>query len=530
MLKLEQMTPEQKIGRILCFRRFDLEDDIQFTEEMIRKQACGAVQVLFNDKTEELIKRFRDAADYPLLVVADMERGVPLSNIPSTPLLNLSAANNLEYARAFAAHTASEAKKLGYSGCWGPVLDILRVSAPGYVSRVAADNPEQTLRITEEIFKTFASYNFQATGKHYPGGMDCEKDTHMVGAYSDVTEEELLNFDLVPYLELMKKGLLPAIMTDHSIYKNIDPERPASLSKRVIDIIRSRGYDGVLYTDSLAMMGILQTFGEKRAHSMALMAGNDIVLPNYRTPTREIYEMMLDEYRNGYITDERLDEAVRRVMKLEQYCATEPTNPVEPPKDIVKVMTDAARDSITAECDEGVSAAIDNPEKPRLFIAVIPQNQSAEVIGAEISDDVRYNSATIFNEIKKNFPNAEVEFIHEYPTAMENERVLVAATKYDEVVWVTSCTSGAYAGTDCMTRRLESVINALVMSGKVKALLHYGNPLALGYVYHIPRMILMYSAPAAIPCAFEILAGKYQAKGTNPFKNATKKYRNLANG
>ena len=520
------MTPEQKIGRILCFRRFDLEDDIQFTEEMIRKQACGAVQVLFNDKTEELIKRFRAAADYPLLVVADMERGVPLSNIPSTPLLNLSAANNLEYARAFAAHTASEAQKLGYSGCWGPVLDILRVSAPGYVSRVAADNPEQTLKITEEIFKTFATYNFQATGKHYPGGMDCEMDTHMVGAYSDVTEEELLSFDLVPYLELMKKGILPAIMTDHTIFKNIDPERPASLSKKVIDIIRSRGYDGVLYTDSLAMMAILQTFGEKRSHSMALMAGNDIVLPNYRTPTRKIYEMMLEEYRDGFITDERLDEAVRRVMKLEQYCSTKAANPVPPPADIVEVMKNVARDSITAECDEGVSAAIENPEKKRLFVSIIPQNQSSEVIGAEISDDVRYRPSTIVNEVKKNFPTSEVVFLHEYPTPMENESVLVEASKYDEVVFVTCCTSGAYAGTDCLTRRAESVINALVMSGKVKALLHYGNPLALGYLYHIPRMILMYSAPAAIPCAFEVLAGKYPAKGVNPFKYATKKYRN----
>lgn len=525
MLKLEQMTPEQKIGRILCFRRFDTEDDIQFTLEMIKKQACGALQILFNDKTAERIKMFREAADYPLLVIADMERGVPLSDIPSTPLLNMSAADNLEYARAFAAHTASEAKKLGYSGCWGPVLDILRVSAPGYVSRVAADNPEQAYKITREIFKVFASYNFQGTGKHYPGGMDCEMDTHMVGAYSDVTEEELLNFDLVPYLKLMEEGIIPAIMTDHSIFKNIDPDRPASLSKKVIDIIRSRGFDGVLYTDSLAMMAILQTFGEKRAHSMALMAGNDIVLPNYRTPTRKIYEMMLEEYRDGFITDERLDEAVRRVMKLEEYCARVPENPVAPPADIVEVMKNCARDSVTAECDEGVSEAIENPEKSRLFVAVIPQNESTDTIGAEVEVDVKYSPSAIVNAVKENFPSSEVVFLHEYPTPMENERVLVAASKFDEVVFVTSCQSGAYAGTDCLTRRVESVINSLVMSGKVKALLHYGNPLALGNIFPVPRKLLMYSAPAAIPCAFEILAGKYSAKGKNPLSNAMKKYR-----
>ena len=211
MLTLEQMTPEQKIGRVLCARRFNDKDDIDFTLELVRNNACGALQLPFNDKTAELIKMFREEADYPLLIINDMERGFPLSNIPKTQLISLAAANNPEYTRAFAAHTASEAKKMGYNGCWGPIVDILRVNAPCIVSRLSSDTPEGVIRVTEEIFKTFASYNFQATGKHYPGGHDTGMDSHMVEPVSLVTEEELLSFDLVPYLEMMKKDLLPSI-------------------------------------------------------------------------------------------------------------------------------------------------------------------------------------------------------------------------------------------------------------------------------------------------------------------------------
>ena len=518
MLKLEQMTPEQKIGRVLCARRFDDEADIEFTLELIRNSACGAVQVVPSAKSGEIIKRLREAADYPLLVIADMERGFQLTNIPSTSLGTLSAANNPEYARAFAAHTAYHAKKAGYSGCWGPVIDILRTDGYGQCSfgRGAGDTPERVLAVTEEIYKTFASYNFQATGKHYPGGKDFLLDTHMFGAYSGVSEEDLLNFDLVPYLELMKKGLLTTIMTGHTTYKKIDPEYPASLSKKIIDIIRDRGFDGVIYTDSLAMMAILQTFGEKKAHAMALMAGNDIILPNYRTPTKEVYEAMLDEYRNGFITDERLDEAVRRVMKLEQYCAAEPTNPVAPPEDIVEVMTRAARDSVTAICDDGVSAAIENPEKKRLFVAVISQTDNTQAVGAEVGMKVAYRANVIRDAINKNFPNSDVVFTTEFPTPHDNERVLAEASHYDEVVCVTYCGSDAYMGTDSFTKRIEAELNALIMSGKVKGIIHFGNPFALDNIYHVPRVILLYNAPAAIPYGFEVLAGKMIPKGEYP--------------
>ena len=112
MLNLEQMTPEQKIGRVLCARRFAEQDDIDFTLELVKNQACGCVQLPFNERTAELARLYREAADYPLRIINDMERGLPSSSLPKISLISLAACNNSDYTKAFAAAIAKEAKEL----------------------------------------------------------------------------------------------------------------------------------------------------------------------------------------------------------------------------------------------------------------------------------------------------------------------------------------------------------------------------------------------------------------------------------
>ncbi len=525
MLTIEQMTPEQKLGRVLCCRRLAEQDDIDFTLELVKNEACGAIQMTFDEERRpKLVKLFRDAANYPVIMVNDMELGYPKSNRPKLPLSTLAAANNPEYVRMFAAALAKDATEAGFNGVWSPIVDIVREYTPCMFSRVAGDNAEGVLNVTKEICKVFNSYHFHATGKHYPGAKDQALDSHMVAPHSQATKEELLATALVPYKELMKEGLLPAIMVGHQICDNIDPGIPASLSKKVIDIIRELGYEGVVYTDSLAMMGILQTFGEKQAYAMALMAGNDILLPNYRRPTREVYEMLLESYREGAMTDECLDAAVRRVMALEQYCAQKPEHPVPVPDNANEIIAMAAKDCITADCDEGVSPAID-PEKKRLFVMVVPQDHTDGDVSEEVAVVAPHNANHTIRAIREHFPNSDIELIPEFPQPMDNNRVLTAATNYEEVVVVSFCVTAPYMGTDCLTRRIEAVINALAMPGKIEALVHFGNPLALQNLHHIPRKLYGYNASASQPHAIEVLAGKYPAKGINPFAKICEEFR-----
>jgi beta-N-acetylhexosaminidase len=307
-------------------------------------------------------------------------------------------------------------------------------------------------------------------------------------------------------------------MTHHCTHPKIDPDYPATLSKKVLGIIRKEGFDGVIFTDSLAMMGILQKYGEGPAMGLAFNAGSDVILPNYRTPISEVIRMMKENFENGMFTEERLDEAVRRILTIMEFVEAKKNVIPEMTEQDVENLKNITRDCITAVTDEGVPASLGDKEKRRLFVIVTDNNFSVDTPDMEISETRWYKPNVIAQKVKSEFPNSDVTFIPEFATPGQNEKILLAATKHDEVVFITYCASACYLGTDCMTRRTENLINCLIMSGKVSAVLHYGNPHAVEPLQHVKRVIFGYNSPASLEPAIDVLAGNIEAKGKLPIK------------
>ena len=513
-LKIEDLSVEQKIGMVLCARRFE-ENDMEFILELVKNHALGSIQP--HATQPHVLERVLKAADYPIIVVNDTEQGFPTTNLPKIPLNSLSAARKPEYLRAFAKGIVNDAKKAGFNGTWGPVIDILECDAPGQVHRTFSDDPKVISELSEEIARVFNQNHYFSCGKHYPGSSGLPIDTHMREGYSEYTKEYVIENSLAPYVHLMKKGLLPTAMVGHTVFKNIDSEYPASLSKKVLDIIRELGFDGVMFTDSFAMMGILQRFGEENVYGMAVAAGNDIILPNYRTSVKECYEFLLQNYKDGAFTEERLNEAVRRVLALQEFVGTEPENPTEFTKEDEELLNNVARDCITAVTDDGVSAALTDENKEKLFVILTENGFEPDMENPEIMTAAWYFPDRIAKRIKENFPESEIEFTPEFPVWQDNERVLNRATKFKEVVVVTFCNTYCYLGTDGLTKRSEAWINALQYSGKISTIVHFGNPYALKTIEHIPRKLFGYMIPESQEYAIDVLAGKIEAKGELPF-------------
>ncbi len=519
-LKLEDLTVEQKIGMVLCGRRFG-DDDIEFMLELVKKRALGSFQ--WSLRAPEANKLLKEAADYPIIVVNDTERGFPTSELPPIPLVALAATGKKEYFQAFAKAVVRDAKEAGCNGTWGPVIDILHQDGPISIPRKLSDDPKKIAEIAEEIARIYNQNHYFSCGKHYPGGAKNlakngkSVDTHMSACKTYISKEKLVEQNFYPYLHLWKKGLLPSIMIGHGTYPDIDPVYPASLSKKIIDIIRDMGYDGVFFTDSFAMLAILQEFGEENVYGMAIAAGNDIVLPNYCTSVKDCYEMLLKNYQDGVFTEERLNEAVRRVLALQEFIGTEPENPTTFTEEDERLLRSVAKDCITAVCDEGLTAALPATDKKRLFIVLTEIGFSEDAAEQEIPTSTWYDPQRVTQAIKENFPDDEIVYLKEFPTAPANDHVLRAATKVDEVVFVSFCDSKPYMGTDCLTRRVEAVMDALIRSGKMAAVVHFGNPFALTPLNHIPRKIFGYLIPESQQYAFEVLSGKCEAKGTLPF-------------
>ena len=93
-------------------------------------------------------------------------------------------------------------------------------------------------------------------------------------------------------------------------------DTPASLSDIIItDILRDKmGYKGIVITDAMEMGAISQKYSSSEAAILALEAGADIIL----TPEnfRDAYEGVLGAVDSGKISEERIDESVRRILEV----------------------------------------------------------------------------------------------------------------------------------------------------------------------------------------------------------------------
>lgn len=110
--------------------------------------------------------------------------------------------------------------------------------------------------------------------KHIPGHGRGNVDSHKG---LPVVMTDLATLDSSDFAPFRILAAAPWAMTAHILYTAIDSERPATLSRRVIDVIRtSIGFDGVLVSDDLSMQALGGSL-QDRARG-ALEAGCDLVL------------------------------------------------------------------------------------------------------------------------------------------------------------------------------------------------------------------------------------------------------------
>ena len=120
------------------------------------------------------------------------------------------------------------------------------------------------------------------------------------------------------------------MMTAHVLYPALDRELPATLSPTIItDFLRRElQYDGVVLTDDLEMLAIIDHYGIEDAAVRAVQAGCDVILI-CKDRDREIaaFEAMEQAVASGTISIERLDLSAARIARLKDRFVT-PYKPV----------------------------------------------------------------------------------------------------------------------------------------------------------------------------------------------------------
>ena len=141
--------------------------------------------------------------------------------------------------------------------------------------------------------------------KHIPGHGRALVDSHLDLPRTSAPFDELMDTDFASFVALSD---LPMAMTGHVVFDSIDPTDCATLSPKVINIIRTDiGFDGLLMTDDLSMKALNGSFAQRSA--AALAAGCDMILHcNGAMP--EMEEVMTSVPRLSEVGLSRADAAL----------------------------------------------------------------------------------------------------------------------------------------------------------------------------------------------------------------------------
>ena len=157
---------------------------------------------------------------------------------------------------------------------------------------------------------------YTRTLKHFPGHGSTSGDTHAGYASNNKTLEELKNCDLIPFREGILQDV-DFIMVGHiSLPAVTGDDTPASLSPLVISRIlrEDLGHEGIVITDAMNMGAIAQNYSASQAAVMALEAGVDLIL--MPSDFHSAYEGVLEAVRQGRLTEQRIDESLRRILQV----------------------------------------------------------------------------------------------------------------------------------------------------------------------------------------------------------------------
>ena len=323
-LLLSGLTTEEKVGQLFlarCRKETAAEDIAQYH--------LGGL-VLFDRDTEDetpeslrqTLERYQKAATIPLLIAVDEEGGsvVRISDKPAFRDAPFSSPRSLYEGGGMEALRTAEVEKdallsdLGINVNLAPVCDITTDPAAFLYDRSLGQSPELTCQWVQIAVEEGQTYGIGCVLKHFPGYGN-NADTHVGIAIENRSLEELEAQDLLPFAAGMEAGC-GAVMVSHIQVTALDAEYPASLSPAVHRYVReTMGYNGVLVTDDLVMDAISVPYGVGEAAVLAVLVGNDLLISS---DFPEQYAAVLEAIREGRISEEQIDNAVRRVLLWKQ--------------------------------------------------------------------------------------------------------------------------------------------------------------------------------------------------------------------
>ena len=323
---VESMSQTEKLGQMVMIgiQGTKVDDDSLY---MLNQYHMGGV-ILFdrNMESPEQVKQLtsdlqaQSNEKVPLFIGIDEEGGdvVRMAEklTPPPSQKEIGATGDIEQAKTWAIKTAKSLKDIGINVNFAPVADVGSNDKRSY-----STDANTVIDFVRAATKGYQQENIIYSLKHFPGIGKGKVDSHVDSSSIDVTKEILMAEDILPFKTIIDENDPNDyfILVSHLKYPALDEEYPASLSSKIMtDLLRNEfGYKGIIITDDMEMGAVANHNDFRSIGVKAVKAGADIVLVCHEYEhQQEVYLGLLDAVNSGEISQERIDESVKRIIKV----------------------------------------------------------------------------------------------------------------------------------------------------------------------------------------------------------------------
>lgn len=346
--RLSKMTLREKVGQMFFVRMETLDTTIHWNTyaelqenpilevtQTMRKvnenyPVGGLILYAWNMENEtqlsKLISQIRALNGSPLLCID--EEGGRVARIANNPnfdvkkyesMAAIGATGDPKNAYECGNTIGTYLKRYGFDIDFAPVADVNTNPENIIIGpRAFSDKPEVAAPMVTNYLQGLKDAGITGCIKHFPGHGDTKADTHFGYASTQKTWSEMLDCEMVTFKAGIQWGC-QMIMTAHiGAPKVTGSDIPSTMSPIILqDKLRGElGYQNIIITDGMEMGAITQQYSSAEAALGSIQAGVDIVLGPKNLV--EAFDAVIDAVNKGIISEERINQSVRRILKLKQ--------------------------------------------------------------------------------------------------------------------------------------------------------------------------------------------------------------------
>ncbi len=529
---IASMSTDEKIEQLFCPLLYS--NDPGYLCHEISTHHWGGIMFRSNPAAEvqTAINTLQANSPVPLIISANLEDGgIGIAN-EGTYMgrqMLMAAAGEAEQARRLGEICGKEGAALGVNVTYSPIVDIdMNFMNPITNVRTYGSDAGKVLEMGRAYIDGLAGSGVAPTIKHFPGDGVDSRDQHLLTSVNSLSIESWEASYGKIYRGLIADGA-PIAMVGHfampameEFYDGKPCEKviPSTISANVLRYLREElGFNGLISTDASPMVGMMAVSNRCEAVPAAIENGCDMFL--FTKDLEEDLRFMKEGYEKGLLSDNRLHEALTRILALKAMLGLpekKAAGTLLREEAELKILSAPEHLAWAAECaDKGVTLVKD----VRGILPISPEKHKRVLL--EILGDFPSNDR-VYAHFERRLTEAGFEVTKYIPETFEtiflDGAVEQFKAKYDLVLYIGNIENASNKTTARINwHTLFGAGNNLPWFAKEvpTVFASVGNPYHLYDAPMVPAYVNGYChAPAVIDAVVDKLMGLSPFKGVSP--------------